>query len=165
MQLFVRALEGKTLTVRTEEGETVESLKCKVACEEGMQAESFSITYQGHYLDDEKTLAEEGVQAESTVEVMLELLGGAKKKKKKAFTTPKKKKHVHKKSKLATLKYYKVDQSGKVDKMKFECDNCGAGTFMAEHKNRFHCGKCGRAFTKQAGTKEAKKGKKGKKAE
>ena len=137
-----------------------------MASEEGIAEESFKIVYMGHYLDEEKTLAEEGVQDECTLEVMMELLGGAKKKKKKAFTTPKKKKHVHKKSKLATLKYYKVDQSGKVEKMKFECDTCGAGSFMAEHKNRFHCGKCGRAFTKQAGTKEAKKGKKGgKKAE
>lgn len=23
------------------------------------------------------------------------------------------------------------------------CPKCGAGVFMAEHKNRFHCGKCG----------------------
>ena len=96
---------------------------------------------------------------------MMELLGGAKKKKKKAFTTPKKKPHKHKNRKLNTLKFYKVDASGKVDKLKFECDNCGPGTFMAEHQNRYHCGKCGRAFTKQTGTKEAKKGKRGKKAE
>ena len=51
---------------------------------------------------------------ESTVDLMLELLGGAKKKKKKAFTTPKKKAHKHKKNKLATLKFYKVDPSGTV---------------------------------------------------
>ena len=117
----------------------------------------------GHYLDEEMTLAEEGIQKESTLEVLLGLLGGAKKKKKKAFTTPKKKAHKHKNAKLATLKYYKVDASGKVEKNKFECDNCGAGSFMAEHQNRYHCGKCGRAFTKQVATKEAKKGKKGKK--
>ncbi len=100
------------------------------------------------------------------MEVLLGLLGGAKKKKKKAFTTPKKKPHHHKNVKLATLKYYKVDASGKVEKNKFECDNCGVGTFMAEHQNRYHCGKCGRAFTKQAGAKETSKkgGKKGKKA-
>ena len=121
----------------------------------------------GHYLDNAMTLAEEGVNKECTVDVMLALLGGAKKKKKKAFTTPKKKHHKHKNVKLATLRYYKVEASGKVEKTKFECDNCGAGTFMAEHKNRFHCGKCGRAFTKQGGAEKAKKGgKKGaKKAE
>ena len=100
---------------------------------------------------------------ESTLDVMMELLGGAKKKKKKAFTTPKKKAHKHKKVKLATLKYYKVDSTGKVDKNKFECNNCGPGTFMAEHKNRYHCGKCGRAFTKQTTGKESKRQQKAKK--
>jgi small subunit ribosomal protein S27Ae len=28
-------------------------------------------------------------------------------------------------------------------KVKRECPKCGAGIFLAEHKNRFHCGKCG----------------------
>ena len=28
-------------------------------------------------------------------------------------------------------------------KNKRECPKCGVGVFMAEHKDRFHCGKCG----------------------
>ena len=28
-------------------------------------------------------------------------------------------------------------------KVKKECPKCGAGIFLAEHKDRFHCGKCG----------------------
>jgi small subunit ribosomal protein S27Ae len=135
----------------------------KIAVEEGIEADMFQISYMGHFLANEELLAECGLQNESTLDVLLELLGGAKKKKKKAFTTPKKKAHKHKKVKLATLKFYKVDPSGKVDKNKIECDNCGVGSFMAEHANRYHCGKCGRAFTKETKGKEAKKGKKGKK--
>ena len=27
-------------------------------------------------------------------------------------------------------------------KVKRECPKCGKGIFLAEHKNRFHCGKC-----------------------
>ena len=99
------------------------------------------------------------------MDILLGLEGGAKKKKKKAFTTTKKIKHKHKNRKLATLKYYKVDAGSKVDKLKIECENCGVGTFMAEHKNRYHCGKCGKAYTKQEVAKDTKKGKKGKKAE
>ena len=34
-------------------------------------------------------------------------------------------------------------QGDKAVKTKRECPKCGAGTFMAEHKDRFHCGKCG----------------------
>lgn len=92
------------------------------------------------------------------------LEGGAKKKKKKAFTTKKKIKHKHKKEKLHALKYYSVDPATKkVDKLKMECQNCGVGVFMAEHKNRYHCGKCRKAYNKQEVTKEDKRGKKGKK--
>lgn len=39
---------------------------------------------------------------------VLRLRGGGKKRKKKVYTKPKKIKHKHKKSKLATLKYYQV---------------------------------------------------------
>ena len=27
-------------------------------------------------------------------------------------------------------------------KIKRECPTCGKGIFLAEHKDRFHCGKC-----------------------
>ena len=75
---------------------------------------------------------------------MLRLRGGGKKRKKKVYTTPKKIKHKHKTVKLAVLSYYKVDDDGKVTKLRRECDNptCGAGVFLANHKDRFYCGKC-----------------------
>ncbi|GEM_PF-391537 len=38
--------------------------------------------------------------------------------------------------------YYKVE-NGKVIRLKRECPKCGPGVFMAEHKDRRHCGKCG----------------------
>lgn len=68
--------------------------------------------------------------------------GGAKKKKKKVYTKPKKIKHKHRKVKLAVLKYYKVDENGKVSRLRRECPSkqCGAGVFMAQHKDRQYCG-------------------------
>ncbi len=73
----------------------------------------------------------------------IELLGGGKKRKKKTYTKPKKIKSKHKKVKLAVLKYYSVDQDGKVKRLRKECPaQCGAGTFMAMHFNRHYCGKC-----------------------
>lgn len=46
--------------------------------------------------------------------------------------------------KLATLKYYSVDSDGKIQRLRRECPNetCGAGIFMAFHKDRQYCGKC-----------------------
>jgi len=37
---------------------------------------------------------------------------------------------------------YKVED-GKLLRVKKICVKCGSGTFMAEHNNRFSCGKCG----------------------
>ena len=49
------------------------------------------------------------------------------------YTKPKKVKHVHKKVKLAFLKLYKVDDAGKVTRLRKECPpRVGAGVFMAE---------------------------------
>ena len=63
---------------------------------------------------------------------MLRLRGGAKKRKKKSYTTPKKNKHKRKKVKLAVLKYYEVEENGKISHLRWEClsDECGAGVFM-----------------------------------
>ena len=86
----------------------------------------------------------EGITSESTVHVVLSLLGGGKKRKKKVYTTPKKIKKKPKKVKLPVLKYYKVDDSGKITRLRKECESesCGAGIFMANHKDRYYCGKC-----------------------
>eukprot|EP00662_Eupelagonemidae_sp_cell21_P041795 gene41795-60362_t len=61
--------------------------------------------------------------------LVLRLRGGAKKKKKKTYTKPKKNSHKHKKVPLAVLKYYKVDDEGKVSRTHMECPHpdCGAG--------------------------------------
>ncbi|VDP16156.1 unnamed protein product [Soboliphyme baturini] len=76
--------------------------------------------------------------------IILSLRGGAKKRKKKTYTTPKKNKHKKKKVRLAVLKYYKIDENGKIIRLRKECtaESCGAGVFMANHFNRQYCGKC-----------------------
>lgn len=76
---------------------------------------------------------------------MLRLRGGGKKRKKKTYTKPKKVKHVHKSVKLAVLKFYRVDDNGKVIRLRKSCphDDCGVGVRMAVHKDRFYCGSCG----------------------
>ena len=38
--------------------------------------------------------------------------------------------------------YYKIED-GKVTRGKKICSRCGRGVFMAEHKNRRACGRCG----------------------
>ncbi len=38
--------------------------------------------------------------------------------------------------------YYKIE-GDKIVKTRKECPKCGPGVFMAEHKDRYHCGRCG----------------------
>ena len=64
--------------------------------------------FSGRQLEGSVKLAAAGVSDESTMYILMRLLGGAKKRKKKTYTKPKKQKHKHKKIKLAVLKFYKV---------------------------------------------------------
>ena len=56
--------------------------------------------------------------------------------------------------KLPVLKFYKVDEHGKVTRLRRECpaDSCGAGIFMACHPDRQYCGKCGLTYVCQKPT-------------
>ncbi len=54
-----------------------------------------------------------------------------------------------KKAKVKTKKSEKYDLSQETIKRKTKfCPKCGPGVFMAEHKDRFSCGKCGYAEKK-----------------
>merc|ERR1711883_51718 len=94
---------------------------------------------------DDATIEELGLQDDSTIQIVAPLLGGGRKRKKKVYTTPKKIKHKRVKVKLATLKLYKVDDVGKLERKRKECPNetCGAGIFLSNHKDRQYCGRCG----------------------
>jgi len=45
------------------------------------------------------------------------------------------------KQKLKKSSYY--DTSGELKRKNKFCPKCGPGTFMANHKDRSHCGNCG----------------------
>jgi small subunit ribosomal protein S27Ae len=85
----------------------------------------------------------------------MKLLGGKKKRKKKIYTKPKKIKHKHRKRAKALLEYFDVDNTGKITKLKIECEKCPAGTYMADHPDRHTCGRCGNMFYKL--TKDGKR--------
>ena len=53
-------------------------------------------------------------------------------------------KHKHQKA----SDHYKIE-GGKIERIKKICDRCSDGIFMAEHKDRFYCGKCGMTVWKK----------------
>jgi len=96
--------------------------------------------------DDELTMAEAGLECNSVVSALVDAEGGKRKRKKKPHTTPKIFKHVHKQRKLQALQYFNVEADGKIKKLKQECPECPPATYMAEHPDRFVCGRCGKTF-------------------
>ena len=142
MQLFVKTFSGKTRTVEISHDDSVATLRARIG------AENASLFYGGRCLEDGETIGDYRIGTESTIDIVVPLEGGkGKKKKKRVFTKPKKNAHRHKNVPMRVLKYYKVEGDGdnvKVTHQRMECPhpNCGAGIFMAAHKDRQTCGKC-----------------------